>query len=143
MKFSCSYSSAFDALHIANGDNQQIIYNYTRYLEQNITTKADGDYAAEPNMDDPEYIETASNGWTLIFVSISNCLMVLNSSINFYIYYGKYRKYLPANRLLCTSVRNRRSTLSTKTTSSTKAGSIEMKLKSSDGRRVTGPEMVI
>ena len=143
MKFSCAYSSTVDALHIANGDNQQVIYNYTRYLEQNITTKVDGNYAAEPNMDDPEYIETASNGWTRIFVSISNCLMVLNSSINFYIYYGKYRKYLPANRLLCTSVRNRRSTLSTKTTSSTKAGSIEMKLKSSDGRRVTGPEMAI
>ena len=143
MKFSCSYSSAFDALHIANGDNQQIIYNYTRYLEQNITTKVDGDYAAEANMDYLEYLDTASNGWTRIFVAISNCLMVLNSSINFYIYYGKYRKYLPANRLLCTSVRNRRSTLSTKTTSSTKAGSIEMKLKASDGRRVTGPEMAI
>ena len=143
MKFSCAHSSAFDALHIANGDNQHVIYNYTRYLEQNITTKVDGDYANEPNMDDPEYIETASNGWTRIFVAISNCLMVLNSSINFYIYYGKYRKYLPANRLLCSSVRNRRSTLSTKTTSSTKAGSIEMKLKSSDGRRVTGPEMAI
>ena len=143
MKFSCSYSSAFDALHISNGDNQQIIYNYTRYLEQNTTTKVDGDYAAEPNMDDSEYIETASNSWTLIFVSISNCLMVLNSSVNFYIYYGKYRKYLPANRLLCTSVRNRRSTLSTKTTSSTKAGSIELKLRSFDGRRVTGPEMAI
>ena len=143
MKFSCAYNIAFDALHIANGDNQQIIYNYTRYLEQNITTKVDGNYSAEPNMDYPEYIETASNGWTRIFVAISNCLMVLNSSINFYIYYGKYRKYLPANRLLCTTVRNRRSTLSTKTTSSTKAGSIEMKLKSSDGRRVTGPEMAI
>ena len=143
MKFSCAYSSALDALHIANGDNQQVTYNNTRYLEQNITTKVDADYAAEPNMDDPEYIETASNGWTRIFVAISNCLMVLNSSINFYIYYGKYRKYLPANRLLCTSVRNRRSTLLTKTTSSTKAGSIEMKLKSSDGRRVTGSEMAI
>ena len=143
MKFSCSYSSAFDALHIANGDNQQIIYNYTRYLEQNITTKVDGNYATEPNLDDLKYLDTASNGWTRIFVAISNCLMVLNSSINFYIYYGKYRKYLPANRLLCTSVRNRRSTLSTKTTSSSKAGSIEMKLKSSDGRRVTGPEMAI
>ena len=87
MKFSCSYSSAFDALHIANGDNQQVIYNYTRYLEQNITARVDGDYAAEPNLDDQEYIETASNGWTRIFVAISNCLMVLNSSINFYIYY--------------------------------------------------------
>ena len=143
MKFSCSYNIAFDNLHIANGDNQQVIYNYTRYLEQNITTKVDGNYAAERNMDYPEYIETASNGWTRIFVAISNCLMVLNSSINFYIYYGKYRKYLPANRLLCTSARNRSSTLSSKTTSSTKAGSIEMKLKSSDGRRVTGPEMAI
>ena len=142
-KFSCAYRSAFDSLHIANGHNQQAIHNYTRSLEQNITTKVDGDYAAEPNMDDSEYIQEASNSWTRIFVSVSNCLMVLNSSINFYIYYGKYRKYLPANRLLCTSVRNRRSTLSTKTTSSTKAGSIELKLKSFDGRRVTGPEMAI
>ena len=39
---------------------------------------------------------TFQSGWIDIIPSLACCLMVLISSINFYIYYGKYRKYPPS-----------------------------------------------
>ena len=39
--------------------------------------------------------ESNQHGWINVVVAISNCLMIVNSSINFYIYFGKYRKHLP------------------------------------------------
>ena len=38
---------------------------------------------------------TPQSVWIDITPSIASCLMVLISSINFYVYYGKYRKYPP------------------------------------------------
>ena len=136
----CSSNVTFDAINIANFDYQHVIDNDTRSINQNMTFHMGDYYATKLNGDDPEHLKTASNSWSKIFMSVSNCLMVLNSSINFYIYYGKYRKYLPANKLLCTRVRNLRLALSSKTTSSE---SIEMKLKSSDQRREAVSEVVI
>ena len=47
---------------------------------------------------DMEQQESNQHGWINVVVAISNCLMIVNSSINFYIYFGKYRKHLPKNR---------------------------------------------
>ena len=136
----CSSNFTFDVIYNATGDYQHVIDNDTLSMDQNMTFHIGDDYATKLNGDDPEHLKTASNSWSKIFMSVSNCLMVLNSSINFYIYYGKYRKYLPANRLLCTRVRNLTLALSSKTASSE---SIEMKLKSSDQRREAVSEVAI
>ena len=47
---------------------------------------------------DVDVQEPNQHGWIYVVIAISNCLMIVNSSINFYIYYGKYRKHLPQNK---------------------------------------------
>ena len=53
--------------------------------------------------------ESYQHGWISVIVAISNCLMIVNSSINYYIYYGKYRKHIPKNRRACSRSRTQRS----------------------------------
>ena len=58
-------------------------------------------------MDEGEQ-ESHQHEWISVVVALSNCLMIVNSSINFYIYYGKYRKHLPKNRWSSSHVRTQR-----------------------------------
>ena len=57
-----------------------------------MTTERNDDYV------DIDVQESNQHGWIYVVIAISNCLMIVNSSINFYIYYGKYRKHLPQSK---------------------------------------------
>ena len=56
------------------------------------------------NMDEQE---SNQHGWINVMTAIGNCLMIFNSSINFYIYYGKYRKHFNSNNSSCCQLRKR------------------------------------
>ena len=63
--------------------------------EQSMTTERNDEYV------DIDVQESNQHGWIYVVIAISNCLMIVNSSINFYIYYGKYRKHLPQSKWIC------------------------------------------